>query len=129
MDRDIFLSEYFNVLPAKLFSDWLDSSAHSDFTESPADIDPKPGGKFTAWDGYISGSTKEIELGRRIIQNWRTTEFSDKEPDSVLVITFEPEGAGTRLTLQHSQIPDGTADGYEAGWRDYYFEPMKKYYA
>jgi activator of HSP90 ATPase len=129
MDREIRLSEFFNVRPENLFSDWLASKAHSAFTESPAAIDPIPGGKFTAWDGYITGTTKEIEEGRRIIQNWRTTEFSDMEPDSILEITFEPEGAGTRLSLTHSQIPDGQADGYEAGWRDYYFEPMKKYYS
>jgi activator of HSP90 ATPase len=46
----------------------------------------------------------------------------------VLEILFEPDGKGTRITLIHTNIPENQAEGYEKGWEEFYFEPMKKYY-
>jgi uncharacterized protein YndB with AHSA1/START domain len=43
------------VSPERAFRAWFDSYEHSQFTGSPAKIDPQVGGKFTAWDGYIQG--------------------------------------------------------------------------
>ena len=116
------------VTPRDLCKTWLNSAEHSGFTGSPASIVPHSGGVFTTWDGYISGKTLEIETPRRILQSWRTTEFPEGSPDSLLELLFEPEGLGTRLTLNHSNIPDGQKEMYEQGWQDYYFTPMKEYF-
>jgi len=128
MERKLNLSANFNIAPNQLFNDWLDSQAHSAFTSSPAKIDALVGGKFTAWDGYIRGVTMEIVPGKRIVQSWRTTEFPNAAPDSLVELEFEADGKGTRLMLKHTLIPDGQADEYEQGWLDYYFTPMKAYY-
>jgi activator of HSP90 ATPase len=45
-----------------------------------------------------------------------------------LEIKFEEKGKGTRVTLIHTEIPDGQGEMYKQGWNDYYFRPMKKYY-
>jgi activator of HSP90 ATPase len=116
------------VTPEILYHDWLDSNSHSQFTGAAAQIAPEVGGAFTAWDGYISGTTIELESPRRILQQWRTTEFPSDSPDSILEILFIPTDLGTRLILNHSNIPDGQGDSYFTGWQDYYFEPMLEYY-
>ena len=36
---------------------------------------------------------------------------------------------GTFLTLKHWNIPEDQAEGYELGWRDFYFAPMQQYFA
>jgi activator of HSP90 ATPase len=128
MDRDLLLSVLLPIKPEMAYGDWLDSAAHSAFTGSAAEIDPVKGGKYFAWEGYIWGTTQDLTPGKRIRQTWRTTEFPDDSPDSILEILFEPDGEGTRLTLIHTAIPDDQADQYRKGWEDYYFEPMKKYY-
>ena len=128
MDRNLKLVDFFRVDPQIIFNDWLSSKSHSAFTGSPAQIDPSPEGKFTAWDGYIWGVTLEMEPGKRIVQSWRTTEFPMEAPDSRLKLIFESSNDGTKLTLIHSDIPDGQAEGYEAGWKDFYFKPMQEYY-
>jgi len=118
-------------LPVSLevvFHAWLDSDEHAAFTGSPAHINPHVGGKYEAWDGYISGTIQELQPPRRIMQSWRTTEFPEDAPDSLLEVLLEPTGTGTRLTLVHTQIPDGQGQEYEQGWKDYYFEPMKAYF-
>ncbi|MBI2857945.1 MAG: SRPBCC domain-containing protein [Chloroflexi bacterium] len=120
------------VLPAKperVYRAWLDSVEHSEFTGGHAEVDPKVGGKFTAWDGYIRGTTVELQPEKRIVQQWRTTEFPESSPDSRLEVLLEPMPRGARITLEHTDIPEGQGPQYKKGWRDYYFKPMRKYFA
>ena len=120
------------VLPAspqQVYDAWLDSQAHGDFTGGKAEIDPKVGGEFSAWDGYLWGKTLELEPPRRILQSWRTSEFPTDAPDSRLEVLLEPEEDGTKLTLRHSEIPDGQGDEYRQGWDDNYFQPMLLYFS
>lgn len=119
------------VLPvnrAELFHDWLDSEAHSRFTGSVARIDATAGGMYTAWDGYITGQTLEIDPPKRILQTWRTTEFAQHDPDSLLEVLFEELEDSTQLVLVHSGIPAGQGDTYRQGWEEYYFIPMREFY-
>ena len=110
-----------------LYRAFLDSSMHSEFTGSPAKIENRVGGRFTAWDGYISGEILELEKNRRIKQRWRTTEFGDADEDSLLEIEFSEDNDKTRIKLTHSNLPRGTEGEYKQGWKDYYFTPLKEY--
>jgi activator of HSP90 ATPase len=124
--------EVSEVLPVKqksLYEAWLDSEKHSAFTGSPAVIDRRVGGTFTAWDGYISGTTIAVEPFGRIVQTWRTTEFPDDAPDSEIEVLFDEVANGTKITLIHTNIPDGQGDAYRQGWIDFYFTPMKEYFS
>ena len=129
MKNEFTLSVILNVKPEIAYNAWLNSKEHSNFTGSPAKITSNVGGTFSAWDGYISGKTMELDPNKRILQKWRTTEFPDKSPDSMIEITFEEIDKGTKLTLRHFNIPEGQAEEYKKGWKDYYFEPMKKYFS
>jgi activator of HSP90 ATPase len=129
MQNDLRLSLFLPVAPQKVYLAWLDSAGHSAFTGSPAEIDARPGGKFTAWDGYISGVTLELHPFQRILQSWRTTEFPSSSPDSRLEITFDAAENGMRLTLIHTEIPEGQAEDYRQGWEDFYFTPMQAYFS
>ena len=128
MKDSLELSVNLNVTAEKLYSDWLNSEAHSKFTGSPARIDPSLNGKFTAWEGYIFGTNKSFDPFNKIVQRWRTTEFDEKEEDSILEVLFESTVNKTRLTLKHSNIPEGQGEDYKQGWKEFYIEPMKKYY-
>lgn len=111
-----------------LYEAWLDSKEHSEFTGGEAVIDPKAGGSFSAWDDYISGKTLELEPYRRIVQSWRTSDFPDGSKDSNLEVLFEEVEKGTKITLVHTDIPEGQGEDYKKGWNDFYFEPMKEYF-
>jgi 5'-deoxynucleotidase YfbR-like HD superfamily hydrolase len=117
--------------PEQIYRAWLDSRAHSAFTGAAAVIDPQVGGNFSAWDGYIQGTTLELQPFQRILQSWRTSEFPPESPDSLLEVLLEPDElpGGTRLTLIHSQIPPGQGQQYLQGWQDYYFTPMQEYFS
>ncbi|HTP11790.1 MAG TPA: SRPBCC domain-containing protein, partial [Anaerolineae bacterium] len=112
----------------QVYEAWLSSSEHTAMTGGTAQIAPSVGGRFSAWDGYITGVTLELEPYRCIVQSWRTIEFPADAPDSRLEIWLEESAAGTRLTLKHSDIPSGQGSSYESGWVSNYFDPMKDYF-
>jgi activator of HSP90 ATPase len=119
------------LIPAKaaeIYAAWMSTAGHTAMTGSPADVDGKAGGKFTAWEGYIFGSTLELEPGQRIVQAWRTTEFPAGAPDSHLEIMLEEVAEGTKITLTHSDLPEDQVDSYRQGWEDFYFKPMKEFF-
>ncbi len=123
------VSTVFTVSAERLYRAWLSSDEHGAMTGGAAQIEPTVGGKFNAWDGYITGATLELEPYRRIVQSWRTSEFPADAPDSRLEILLDENADGTRLTLKHSNIPAGQGSGYESGWVDNYFDPMKDYFS
>ena len=114
--------------PERVYQAWLDEAEHSRFTGGKATVEPGVGGKFTAWDGYIQGATLELEHPRRIVQSWRTSEFPEGSSDSRLEILFEEVGGHTRVTLLHSEVPEGQGENYRTGWNDYYLQPLSKYF-
>jgi len=122
------LWEIFPASPREMYDAWL-SSAHGKMVGSTATVDPRVGGAFTAWDGYMRGTTLELEPYRRIVQAWRTTEFSAASPDSRLELLLEQVEGGTRLTIRHTEIPEGKSASLEQGWIDHYYRPMKEYFA
>lgn len=118
-----------NCKAKDVFTGWLNSKVHSEFTGgAEAKISTNEGGEFSAYDGYITGTTVEIFPHKRIIQKWRTTDFDATDEDSVLELMFTQKEDHTLVSLAHSNIPDGQGDKYKKGWKDHYFTFMKKYF-
>ena len=116
------------AMPNEVYDAFLDAKIHSKFTGSKATCDPKVGGKFSAWDGYIYGKNLELEPGKRIVQEWASTDFPEGHPPSKLEITLKKAKGGTELTMVHSGIPAGQAADTAQGWIDFYWDPLKKYF-
>ncbi len=116
--------------PKQVYDAWLNSKAHGAMTGGGAARASRvKGGKFTAWDGYCSGTNLELEPDKRIVQAWRTTEFAPSDPDSRLEVLLEEAAGGTKVTIRHTNIPDGQGAAYRQGWRDFYLKPMREYFS
>ena len=126
MTENIKVSDIIPAPPERVYTAWLDAAEHAKMTGGAATDEGD--GRFTAWDGYITGRTVSAVPHTKVVQAWRTTEFPDDVPDSVLTISFEAADGGTKLTLVHENIPVGQSDAYEQGWHEHYFAPMKKYF-
>jgi len=111
------------ALPDEVYDALLDSRIHSEFTGSKATGEAKVGAEFTAWDGYISGKNLELERGKRIVQEWVTTEWPSR-----LEFTLMKVDGKTELKMVHSDIPTDQEEGLKQGWTDYYWEPLKRYF-
>ena len=128
MKNGFTLSETIHAKPADIYTVWLSSEGHAAMTGSPARVDGKVGGKFSAWDGYIFGTTLELTLNQLIVQAWRTSEFPEDAPDSHVEILLEEVAEGAKITLNHEDMPEDQVDSYRQGWEDFYFKPMKEYF-
>lgn len=128
MTESITVSTLLSATPQRIYDAWLSGKGHGDMTGAEAKGTAKVGSTFTAWDGYIEGKNLELDSPRRILQSWRTSEFPDDAEDSTLEIILEAQKGGTKITLNHTNIPEGQGKQYKQGWHDHYFEPMKEYF-
>ena len=117
-----------SVRPAEVYDAFLSPKSHAAFTGAAATGSPRVGGAFTAWDGYITGVHRELVAGRRIVQDWRTTEWPEGAPPSSVEFTFRPSRGGTEVRMVHTKVPPAQADSYRQGWIDYYWTPLKAYF-
>ena len=71
----------------------------------------------------------ELEKGKKILQEWTTTEWPEGYPPSLLELTLKAKGKKTELTMVHSKVPQDQVEYYAEGWKEFYWEPLKKYLA
>jgi len=114
--------------PEQVYEAFMDAKKHSAFTGSKANGNPKVGGRFTAWDGYISGKNLELERGKRIVQEWITTDWPQGYPPSRLELTFTKTKSGTEISMVHSNVPEEQANDIAEGWNEFYWKPLKKHF-
>lgn len=120
---------FFEATPEEVYDALLDPKKHSEFTGSPAATSAKKGATFTAWEGYITGKNLELVKGKKIVQDWRTTEFPDDYPFSRLELTLTAKKGGTELKMVHSKVPADQVAEYTGGWKSAYWDPLKEYFA
>jgi activator of HSP90 ATPase len=118
-----------NAKPIEIYRAFLNASTHSAFTSSKATGSGRVGGKFTAWDDYITGRNLELKSGKKIVQEWRTTEFPDQYPDSRLELNFNAKKDGTEIVMIHSRLPASQVARYREGWISAYWDPLREYFA
>jgi len=123
--RDLHLTIRFSAPPATLYRALMSSRLHSRITASKAVIGTKAGSAFSVWDGAILGITLALAPNRRIVQAWRNEEWP-ADHYSIADFTFEPVSKGTRLVFSHYAIPASDLKGITAGWRAFYWTPMKE---
>jgi uncharacterized protein YndB with AHSA1/START domain len=119
----------FDASPEDVYDALLDPKKHSAFTGSPATTSARKGATFTAWDGYITGKNLELARGKKIVQEWRTTEWPDGYPVSRLELTLTEKKGGTELEMVHSKVPAEQVADYSSGWKSAYWDPLKEYFA
>jgi uncharacterized protein YndB with AHSA1/START domain len=87
---------------------------------STCEIDLRVGGTFRVASEErglsIQGVYAEIDPITRLVMNWTQT---NRDGDSLLTITIDPDGDGTSLVLTHENFPDEASRAdHERGWTD-----------
>ena len=118
-----------HVTPEQIYGALLSSKEHSEITGAKAACNARVGAKFTAWDGYISGKNVEPTKGKKIVQEWQTSEWPEGYGPSILEISFKKIGSDTEVSLVQSKVPASQAKDYDKGWHDFYWNPMKEYFS
>jgi uncharacterized protein YndB with AHSA1/START domain len=122
------LKRRYNAPPGRVFSAWTDPKKITRwFGPGQTDVlraesDPRVGGRYRivarSPDGEehdVSGVYREVVQDQKLVFTWAWR--STPERESLVIITFKPDGDGTLLTLQHEQFFDEPArDRHQTGW-------------
>lgn len=118
----------FAVAPRAIYRALMDSRQHRAFTGAPAKIDPKVGGRFTAWGPHLSGVTVELIKDRRIVQAWRAENWPAGHY-SIATFELKRAGSGTVLTFTQIGVPPKNRKSIDEGWESHYWQPLKRFFA
>ena len=123
----------FNAPPAKVFAAWTDPEkvkrwmGPGEVKVLSAESDPRTGGRYRwlmqAPDGEqhdVSGVYREVIPNEKLVFTWAWK--STPERESLVTVTFKPDGDGTLMTLTHEQFFDeqratATRTAGTARWR------------
>ena len=109
-----------------------DKKPDVDLPAFPADASVKQvthvAGKTLNYTATVGSLPVRDEKGKKIVQEWTTSEWPEGYPPSVLELDLKKVPEGTELTMTHSKVPEEQADDYEEGWMDYYWNPMIEYF-
>src|SRR5262245_43938174 len=114
--------------PKKVYEAIANARLQAEVTGAKTTGAARVGGRFTAWDGYITGVHRTLTLGRRIVQDWQTAEWPADAGPSRLELTFKAVKSGTELQMIHSNVPAEQAESYRQGWIDHYWTPLQNYF-
>jgi uncharacterized protein YndB with AHSA1/START domain len=113
--------------PAAVYAALLEENQHAAFTGEAAQIEPRIGGSFTCYGGYIEGVNVALVPARLIVQAWRSKGWPK---GFYTLVTFALAGAGrgkTKLTFTHLGVPASDFKAKSSGWRTHYWEPLQRY--
>lgn len=121
-------SEFIPAAPSAVYRAFVDAKTHSEFTGASATFERREGGRFSVADGYITGKFLRLQNARRIVQEWKTSEWPANAPPSLLELRFVPRENGTEVQMVQTQVPAEQATRYKKDWADQYWTPLKKYF-
>jgi len=121
---DVIIQRY-TVLakPDKVWDALVNPKTIEKWGGGPAVMKDKVGFDFSLWGGDIYGKNIEIENEKKLVQEWYSGEWSRP---SVVTITLNADGHCTEIVLEHKDVPAEEMKEISEGWKDFYFEPIKK---
>lgn len=112
--------------PRQVYDLLMDSKKHAAFSGAAASISTEEDGRISAYDGYITGKNLALIPGKKVLQEWRASDWHDDQTSTVTFL-FSKTPSGTKLTFTHTGIPADDFANIKQGWVDYYWQPMTKY--
>lgn len=114
-----------NAEPSDIYSALTNPYTIELWSGYPAEMSTEPGSEFSLWEGDITGKNIEFILDKKVVQEWY---FGEQPEKSIVTITIEPDRENSKVTIEHTNIPDEEYDGIAEGWREYYIEAITDFY-
>jgi uncharacterized protein YndB with AHSA1/START domain len=85
-------------------------------------LEPRPGGAFAVdiTGQHVRGEYVELDPPHRLVLSWGYAGSPDVPPGSSTVeVRFVATGGGTRVELEHRDLPEARQAEHIVGWRHY----------
>ncbi len=114
--------------PSDVFAALTNAKLMSAWSEQKGKVEPKVGGRFEMFDGWVKGKVLEYKSGKALAYTWLPGDW-DGKVESTVKYTFAATKTGTKVTLTHEGFPDEKQrkDHYN-GWFQFVFDPLKEYF-
>jgi len=83
------------------------------------------GSEFSLWEGDITGRNIQFIPDHKVVQEWF---FGDQTEKSLVTIIIEPDRENSKVTVEHTNIPDEDFADIADGWREYYFGAINNFF-
>ena len=113
--------------PHDLYETIMDSKQHTKLSRQPTTVSRRVGGAFKVGHD-LEGKNLRLTKDRKIVQTWRANNW-DKGVYSRATFSFAKTPGGTRITFVQTGVPTDMYGEISKGWRDYYWNPLRKRYA
>ena len=118
---------HIRATPETVFEFFTDPGKLTRWLATEATLDPKPGGichqEHAREDGsggsyHMRGEFLEVSHPERIVFTWGFTDPDVGVPpgSSVVDVTLTPDAGGTRLRLEHRDLPVAAVESHASGW-------------
>jgi uncharacterized protein YndB with AHSA1/START domain len=123
----IEISRYLDAPAEQVFDAWVSKDFGAwlplpDAVRQTAVIEPRVGGCYelsmTMNDGRtidISGVYREIVRPHKLVMTWVANYIGQ---ETLLTLTFQPQGTGTLMKLRHDGVPTALRDNHKANWME-----------
>ena len=124
MSKDIKQTINLNCTPKEFFHLMTNAAAHKKFTGAPAKLSKKVGSAFQTYGMHCQGMMLELKDNKEIVQAWRGSNWP-KGVFSVVSFKIAKNGSKTKVTMNHTGVPEKFSKDIKAGWTEHYWTPMK----
>ena len=110
--------------PHDIYETIMDSKKHTKLSGSRTTVSRRVGGAFKVGHD-LEGKNLKLTKDKRIVQSWRANDWPKGHYSRATFALARAKG-GTRITFFQSGVPDRQYRSISSGWREYYWEPLKR---
>lgn len=128
MPSTIHQEMFFPVVPGRVYETIMGSKQFGEATNALAQIGSEAGASFSCFDGKITGRNVDLVQNKRIVQAWRSGNWSE---GIYSIVRFEltAHDGGTRLIFDHTGFPVEHFTDLKGGWQKMYWDQLQRYFA
>jgi len=130
-ENELVITRVFNAPRELVFKVWTDPQhfgrwfGPKEYPAADVNIDVRPGGAWRAHlksigsepDLWVGGVYREIVAPERLVFTFAWEEEGERGLETVVTMTFEKQGAKTRLTMRQAPFQSAEQrDGHNYGW-------------
>jgi uncharacterized protein YndB with AHSA1/START domain len=118
----VLVTLYIDAPPERVYAYFTEPEAIVVWMGDYALLDPAPGGRFEVDIKGSAGARRFLHLDppHRLVISWGYAGSSSLPPGaSTVEVRLTAEGAGTRVELQHRDLPTAERAGHVSGWGHY----------
>jgi uncharacterized protein YndB with AHSA1/START domain len=118
----VVASVFVKAPPARVYEYFTRPEAIVRWMGEYAVLEPTPGGQFTldVRGAPVRGRYLELDPPNRLLISWGYAGSAQLKPGaSTVEVRFTAERGGTRVELEHRDLPDDQRPGHATGWSHY----------